>query len=245
MRVGLEASGFSQWWEEMEEELGIERWVGDPGRIRKAAPRKQKTDGHDAGLLHELLAENRFSRIWVPDKATGDLRQMLMHRHKLVATRTAISNQLQAMAMNRGLQKKHALWAQEGRQQLKLLELPPWASRRRNELLALRERWDEEIAELDQVVRGEAQRHPEARYLIEHQAGVGPVTALAVVLTLGPVERFASARKVASYVGLIPAEYSSGARQRLGHLSKEGNAFLHCETRIGDVGGVYCDAGSD
>jgi transposase len=47
-----------------------------------------------------------------------------------------------------------------------------------------------------------------------------------VVLTLGPVERFASARKVASYIGLIPAKHSSGARQRLGHLSKEGNVFL-------------------
>jgi transposase len=61
---------------------------------------------------------------------------------------------------------------------------------------------------------------------MRHQPGVGPITALAVVLTLGPVERFASARKVASYVGLIPAEYSSGARQKLGHISKQGNPFL-------------------
>jgi transposase len=61
---------------------------------------------------------------------------------------------------------------------------------------------------------------------MRHQPGVGPITALAVVLTLGPVERFASARKLASYVGLIPAEYTSGAHQRLGHISKQGNCFL-------------------
>jgi transposase len=227
VRVGLEASGYSQWFEEMLEELGIELWVGDPGRIRKAAPRKQKTDRNDARLILELLLEEkRFPRIWVPDKATRDLRQLLMHRHKLVTMRTAIGNQLQAIAMNRGIQKKKALWNKEGRQQLKSLELPHWTKRRRDELLSLREQWDEEIAELDQVVMREAERNPDAHYLMHHQAGVGPITALAVVLSLGPVERFASARKVASYVGLIPAEYSTGGRQRLGHISKEGNVFL-------------------
>ena len=226
VRVGLEASGYSQWFEEMLEELGIELWVGDPGRIRKAAPRKQKTDRNDARLLLQLLEENRFPRIWVPDRATRDLRQLLMHRHKLVGMRTAISHQLQAIAINRGVQKKKGLWSKAGREQLKTLELPPWTTRRRDELLALREQWDKEIAELDQVVQREAEQNPAARYLMQHQSGVGPITALAVVLSLGPVERFSSARKVASYAGLVPAEYSSGGRQRLGHISKEGNVFL-------------------
>lgn len=226
VRVGLEASGYSRWFEEMLEELGIELWVGDPARIRKAAPRRQKTDRNDACLLLQLLEEDRFPRIWVPDRATRDLRQLLMHRHKLVTMRRAISNQLQAIALNRGVQKKKALWSKAGREQLRSLQLPYWTRRRRDELLALREQWDAEIAELDQVVAQQAQLNPQARYLVEHQRGVGPITALAVVLTLGPVERFASARKVASYVGLIPAEYSSGARQRLGHITKEGNVFL-------------------
>lgn len=225
-RVGLEASGYSQWYEEMLEELGIELWVGDPARIRKAAPRKQKTDRNDADLLLQLLEQERFPRIWVPDKCTRDLRQLLMHRHKLVSMRTAVSNQLQAIAINRGLRKKGSLWSERGRAELKALDLPPWAGVRRNELLALREQWDGEIAVFDKVLLEAAEQHPEARYLMHHQRGVGPVTAMAVVLTLGPVERFASARKVASYVGLIPAEYSSGGRQRLGHISKEGNSFL-------------------
>ena len=226
VRVGLEASGYSLWLEEMLEELGCELWVGDPARIRKAAPRKQKTDRNDARLLLQLLEEKHFPRIWVPDRATRDLRQLLMHRHKLVTMRSAIGNQLQAIAINRGIQKKGRLWSRPGREQLKSLVLPPWTTRRRDELLSLREQWDREIAELDQVVLKQAERNPEARYLMRHQPGVGPITALAVVLTLGPVERFASARKVASYAGLIPAEYSSGARQRLGHISKEGNPFL-------------------
>lgn len=226
VRVGLEASGYSQWYEELLEELGIELWVGDPARIRKAAPRRQKTDRNDARLLLQLLEEGRLPRIWVPDKQTRDLRQLVMHRHKLVSMRSAVSNQLQAIAINRGVQKHHGLWSRQGRQQLASLDLPPWATVRRNELLALREHWEREIAVFDRVLLEQVLKHPEARYLMEHQAGVGPVTAMAFVLTVGPVERFRSARKLASYIGLVPTEYSSGGRQRLGHISKEGNCFL-------------------
>jgi hypothetical protein len=61
-----------------------------------------------------MLEQDRFPRIWVPDRATRDLRQLLMHRHKLVVMRSAISNQLQAIALNRRLQKK-ALWNKQRR----------------------------------------------------------------------------------------------------------------------------------
>jgi transposase len=56
--------------------------------------------------------------------------------------------------------------------------------------------------------------------------GVGPVVALAMVLTLGPVERFRNSRKVVSYLGLNPREHSSGGRQRLGAISKQGNTMM-------------------
>src|ERR1700693_686446 len=58
------------------------------------------------------------------------------------------------------------------------------------------------------------------------QAGVGPVTALAFVLTIGPVSRFANSKKVVSYLGLNPSEESSGGRQRLGAISKQGNPMM-------------------
>ncbi len=62
--------------------------------------------------------------------------------------------------------------------------------------------------------------------LLMTQPGVGPITALAFVLTLGDVTRFARGKQVASYRGLIPREYSSGGKQRLGGISKQGNRFL-------------------
>jgi len=74
-------------------------------------------------------------------------------------------------------------------------------------------------------VAEEARQRPEAVRLMTHP-GVGPVTALAMVLTLGPAERFESAKQVGSYFGLIPSEASSGGTQRLGKISKQGNSFL-------------------
>lgn len=66
---------------------------------------------------------------------------------------------------------------------------------------------------------------PEAVRLMEHK-GVGPVTALAFVLTLGPIGRFPNSRKLISCLGLNPGEHSSGGHQRLGHISKQGNTML-------------------
>jgi transposase len=56
--------------------------------------------------------------------------------------------------------------------------------------------------------------------------GVGPVTSLAFVLIIGPVDRFAGSRKVVSYLGLNPQEHSSGGKQRLGSISKQGNPMM-------------------
>ena len=58
------------------------------------------------------------------------------------------------------------------------------------------------------------------------QPGVGPITSLAFVLTMGDVTRFPRGKQVASYLGLIPREYSSGGHQRLGSISKQGNRFM-------------------
>jgi len=61
---------------------------------------------------------------------------------------------------------------------------------------------------------------------LRSQHGVGPIVGLLYVLTILDPTRFASSRQVASYLGLIPSERSSGERQRLGHLTKQGNAVL-------------------
>ena len=224
-RVGTEAGGHNQWFQKLLVELGHELWVGDAARIRASYVRKQKTDRHDARHLLELLRQERFPRIWVPSAAERDLRQLLVHRHSRVRMRTQVKNQLQALALNQGLQKKRRLWTELGRAELEGLVLLPFAGARRTALLDSLDRLNQEIAVLDRQVERAALAHAGATRLMTHP-GVGPVTALAVVLSVGPVARFRRAKHLASYVGLVPSEHSSGGKQRLGHISKQGSSFL-------------------
>src|SRR5216684_3843169 len=225
VRVGMEACGHYPWFERLLGELGIELWFGDAARVRASVVRKQKTDRRDAEHLLDLLREDRFPRIWVPSLEVRDVRQLLVHRHKQVQARTRTKNQLQAMALSCGVQKKRKLWTKAGREELEQLPLLPYASERRKRLLETLDALEAEIVELTRRVEEEARQRPEAVRLMTHP-GVGPVTALAMVLTLGPAERFASGKQVGSYFGLIPSEHSSGGRQKLGKISKQGSSFL-------------------
>jgi len=172
-----------------------------------------------------LLLEGRFPRIWVVSWENRDLRQLLWHRHRMVTMRTRIMNQLQAVAINEGLRCKKRLWRERGRKQLEAFPLARWASRRRRDLLELLDRLNPTITELTQAIEQEVEKYPEAQRLMTHP-GVGALTALAFVLIIGDVERFRCGKQVASYVGLVPTEESSGDRRRLGHISKQGSSLL-------------------
>jgi transposase len=225
VRVGMEAVGNSQWFERLLGEMGHELWIGDAGQIRHLVIRRQKTDRRDAQHMLQLLLDGRFPRLWVPSTEVRDLRQLLRHRQKLVELRTGVKNQLQHLALNQGVQRKRRLWSREGRAVLEQLPLEGWTARRRSELLGLLDQMERQVKELDEAVWVEAQRRPAVRLLMTHP-GVGPVVGLAYVLTLGPVGRFPRGKQVASYLGLIPREHSSGGRQRLGSISKQGNTMM-------------------
>jgi transposase len=225
VRVGMEATGYSRWFERLLAELGFDLWISDPAEIKAKRVKKQKTDREDARLLLKLMREDRFPRIWVPSPENRDLRQLLWHRHRLVQTRTRIMNQLQALAMNEGKRWKSKLWSKPGRAEFEKLALGPWASRRRSELLELLDRLNPSIEELTAAVEQEANKRPEASRLMTHP-GVGPITALAYVLIIGTPARFARGKQIGTYVGMIPEEDSSAGKQRLGHISKQGNSLL-------------------
>jgi transposase len=225
VRVGIEATGSMQWFVNLMEELGIECLVGHPAEIRAAEPRKQKHDRRDADLILKLLVENRFPAIWLPSKELQDLRSLLRHRHQWVRMRTRIQNALQSIALANGLRRGSSLWSQAGQHTIASLPLAPHTAYRRSELQALYEKFETEIEKLNQRVEEQASERPGARLLMTHP-GVGPVTALATEVFLGDPARFVDSKALASYVGMIPCEYSSGGRQRLGGLSKQGNPLL-------------------
>ena len=229
--VGIEATGTMQWFLSLMEELGIKCQVGHPAKIRAAEPRKQKHDRRDADLILKLLVENRFPSIWRPSKELVDLRALLLHRHQWVRMRTRIQNALQAIALANGLRRGPALWSQAGQCTIASLPLAPHTAHRRSELQATYAKFEAEIEKLNQRVEEQADGRSGARLLMTHP-GVGPITALATDVFLGDPTRFSDGKALASYVGIIPSEYSSGGRQKLGGLSKQGNPllrFLWCE----------------
>jgi transposase len=241
-RIGMEATGNCQWFVQLLSCLGHELWVGDAAKIRASDDRQQKHDKRDARLLLKLLAEERFPRIWVPSAQERDLRQLLIHRYKLVCIRGRVKNGLQHLALNQGLQRKQRLWSRVGQKALRELPLAWWASRRREDLLKMMNELDAKIDLLDQAVVEAAEQNEKAKLLMT-QPGVGPITALAFVLTMGDVSRFPRGKQVASYLGLIPREYSSGGHQRLGSISKQGSSFLRMLLVEAAGMAVRCDAG--
>ena len=224
VRVGIEATGSYGWFRRLLNELGHELLVGDATQIRASNPRRQKTDKRDAEHILGLLVEDRFPAIWQPPAENEQLRQLLLHRSRLVRLRTRVTNQLEGMAKNEGLLLPGG-WSNKRRKAIEALPLPGWYGERRRDLLGLLVRLEERIAPLDKAVSQAAASNAEACLLMTHP-GVGPVVSLAYVLTIGNWQRFPRGKQVGSYLGLIPAEESSGDKRRLGHISKQGNTLL-------------------
>jgi transposase len=232
--VGIEATGSMGWFVRLMAELEITCHVGHPATIRRAETRRQKHDRRDAVLLLKLLTQDRFPAIWMPSAELGDLRALLLHRHQWIRIRTRVMNALQGLALAHGIRRRSGLWSRNGQATIASLPLPRHEADRRSQLQALYVHLTEQIDELDQRVRTHAHERPQAARLMTHP-GVGAVTALATEVFLGDPSRFADGKAVTSYVGLIPSEYSSGDRQRLGKITKQGNPLLRllwCEATI-------------
>jgi transposase len=148
-----------------------------------------------------------------------------LHRHQWVRLRTRVQNALHAIVLGSGVQRGHPLWNRDGQAMLAALSLAPHAADRRDDLQALYRQFDSHIDHLDRRVKQVAAERPHSTQLMTHP-GVGHVTALATEVFLGDPSRFADGKALASSVGMIPSEYSSGQRQRLGGLSKQGNPLL-------------------
>ena len=223
--VGVESTVYAQWFHALMQRQGHTLLVGDAARIRAMVVRKIKTDRRDAAHLLQLLSEDRFPVIWVPDPRVRDLRALVTHRMRLVRMRTMVKNGLHGIALNHRLAAGSALFTRRGRAQLETLAVPPHTTQGRDESLELLSWLDLHIHPLDAQIAEAADADVQARRLMTHP-GVGPLTALATVMVLGPVARFPTSKHVVSYIGLAPSVDASADKYRLGHVTKQGNALL-------------------
>jgi transposase len=181
--VGLEASGYSEWFETMLGELGHQVWIGSATEIRRRARSRQKTDRRDAELLLDLLLRGEFPRISRPSRESLEVLRCLRYRHRLVQLRTGMRNSLQALALGSGVVLKAKLRTRKGRQKLDELPLSPALSQQRADWSALIEQIEERIARVERELAELAAGDERCARLRTHP-GVGLLTALALVHTL-------------------------------------------------------------
>jgi transposase len=143
--IGLEASGYSSWFEAMLDDLGHQVWVGDAMQIRRRPRSRQKTDRKDAELLLDLLIKGEFSRIHrLPQQSLEALRQ-LRYRHRLVQIRTKVYNAVHSIALAAEVSLRSKLRTKKGKEKLNQLPLSMAHSQQREEWLDL-------IAELNKRI---------------------------------------------------------------------------------------------
>jgi transposase len=223
--VGYETSGYARWFEQMLFELGIEVWVGDAAEIARLGKRRQKNDRRDAEHILDLMLRGEFPKLYRLSEQSHRILRLLRQRHKLVKHSVMIKNSLRRILIETGSIFRETLASGKGKQQLRELKLPPLLAAERDRWLAVLTEIEKQLRELEAELKREAAGDERVQRLLSHP-GVGYLTALCIVHTIGETKRFASTRKVAAYAGLEPMEHSSGERRRYGAISKAGNRLL-------------------
>src|SRR5881394_630719 len=223
--VGLEASGYSPWFERLLEELGCEVWLGHATEIRRRARWRQKNDRRDAELILELMLHDEFPRLHRPAVQSREVLRMLRYRQKLIKIRTMSKNSLQAIALQSGLAKGSRLFTKDGQQQLSTAEMSPVMHWQREHWLQLMEPLNQQLLETMVWFKTQSKGDVCITRLRTHP-GIGLLTSLCIVHTLQPVSRFRNTRKVAAYAGFDPIERSSAERKCFLGISKAGSRLL-------------------
>jgi len=223
--VGLEASGYSPWFERLLEELGCEVWLGHATEIRRRARWRQKNDRRDAELILDLMLHQEFPRLQRPAPESREVLRMLRYRQKLIKLRTMSKNSLQAIALQSGLAKGRGLFTRAGQQQLSTAEMSPVMQWQREHWLQLLDPLNQQLLETMVWFKEQSKGDVGITRLRTHP-GIGLLTSLCILHTLQPVSRFRNTRKVAAYAGFDPIERSSAERKCFLGISKAGSRLL-------------------
>lgn len=233
--VGIEASSNAVWFEALMTETGHHLRVGNPTLIRARARSRHKSDKRDAELILDLLMKGEFPAIWRRPEGSNQVLEVLHLRMCLVRQRTQIYNRLQALAHSCGLPKGRmksarylALLKQSAVSETQVLG--------QEQLSGLLNQFNQQILELESWLKAKAEDNKDVQLLLT-QKGVGLLTALSVVHTLGEVQRFGRIHKqVVAFAGLDPLEKSSAGKVRFGGISKKGNQLLRFQ--LGQAGNI-------
>lgn len=187
--------------------------------------KRGKNDAADAAATCEAVG--RPDMRFVPVKTEDQQARLMVHRARqgFVTTRTATINRIRGLLAEFGVVLP--LKAEVVRRQAAatLEDLPGWANLVIGDLLSEVHHLDQRIGQYDAHIRQMARHSTPAQQLMQLM-GVGEVTATAIAATVGNAREFHSSRQFAAWLGLVPAQYSSGGKARLGRITKAGDAYL-------------------
>ena len=227
-RIALEATGFWYWLYDLLESLGLEVKLVHPLKVRLIAENRIKTDKVDAFALAELLRLDALPVSYIPSHEIRDCRELLRHRIVLVHQRTSLKNRIESVLSKLGIEKEVVnLYSLEGKSWLKGLNLSEPYQLELNNYLELIEKLTEMVVGLDKHINKYLTKDERAKYL-ESIPGVGRYTAYLILAEIGDINRFGSAKKLASYAGLVPSVHQSGQVKYFGRITKEGDIYLRC-----------------
>lgn len=223
--VGIEATSKATWFEKLLFDNQHQLKIGNPAVIRKRAISRHKNDKRDAQHIFDLLIRGDFPALWRRPQASIDILEIIGLRHKLVKQRTQTANRLQALAHQAGLPKgkiKSILFQTS----LKAVQLDANFAFQRELLFEMWENFNHQITKLELWLQAKAKTDDQVK-LLQTQSGVGSLTALCVIHTVGDISRFNKPTKqVVSFVGLDPVDQSSAAKIKFGSISKAGSPIL-------------------
>jgi transposase len=239
--IGIEASSRANWFENMISETGHKLLVGNPVLIRKSAPSRHKNDRRDAEHMLELLLTGKFPAIWRRPRESSEVLDVLRLRHKLVRQRIQVYNRLQALAHDIGM-PKNAMKTIAVQQVLKRVEMSESGTLCRENLFSMLSHLSERILDMEKWLKQQAATNSQVQLLLT-QTGVGYLTALTFVHTVGDVNRFEKGPKGAThFVGYDSVEDSSAKRKRFGPISKAGSPLLRFQLGVAAHMAIRSDA---
>jgi len=226
--VVLEAGTHAHWLSWCLEGLGHEVVVADPRRVRQAVKHERKSDERDARFLAELAVTALSRKLLRPvaPKTPAQVadRAVLTARRELVRSRASLTLSLRGLAKTVGhrLPSKSA----ESMHKLDLSALPAGMACAVAEVLPVLQQMTAQIRRLDRKIEAIAEtRYPQTQ-LLRQIKGVGPITSLAYILTLGDPKRFKKSRDAGAFVGLVPRRHQSGDSDPQLRISKAGDRML-------------------